>query len=238
MYFELSSKQYFEILITRKAMIRLVCFISLIIGFSITIYSQEKLDVQGKVKIGTMDNVTSGDSIVIWKSDGTLAVRNASTLIEKSPWHLGKDTLGGIVFYIYTGADGLEHGLIVDTTESSARWQSTISKTNGTRSWDGAFNTIQMTSSPAKDSITARSAILAGDWYLPSIDELNLLWQNRYHTNNALNAKGHKVISSTTAYWSSTEHVDNFAWHFDFFKGQADGNLKTNIGVVRAVRAF
>jgi hypothetical protein len=152
--------------------------------------------------------------------------------------YLGKDPSGGIVFYIYTGPDGLEHGFVVDTVETTARWQTTLSKTNGTRSWDGVYNTNLMVNSPAKDIVLSRSAILPGNWYLPSIDELNLLWQNRFHVNKTLSANNQALISSTASYWSSSEHVENFAWHFDFFKGHADGYLKTNMATVRAVRAF
>jgi hypothetical protein len=78
------------------------------------------------------------------------------------------------------------------------------------------------------------------DWFLPSRDELNLMYKN-LHTNNQGN------FSTLAGYWSSTENDAENAWGFNFDNGDASvivipqpfnlGN-KISEGLVRAVRAF
>jgi hypothetical protein len=156
------------------------------------------------------------------------------------PFHLGKDTLGGIVYYIYIGSDGNQHGLIVNKTESTAVWQVTATLTYANRSWDGAFNTALMTSSAAANYVNGLSDGGFFDWYLPSIDETSSLWRSRLTTNKALNAiGGATLLSSTAYYWSSTEYYTTAAFTFNFYTGVAAVNAsKANLLSVRAVRAF
>lgn len=151
-------------------------------------------------------------------------------------FYLGQDTLDGIVFYIYLGSDNQQHGLIVSKTASTAMWQSTPSTTNATRSWDGAYNTNLMINSPAKDWVTG----LGADWYLPSFDEFNLLWQNRFHANKGLNDAGATLFSDLVIYWTSTELEQNanYAYCFPLYYGFTYFPTKTTTYSVRAVRAF
>ena len=154
------------------------------------------------------------------------------------PFHLGKDTLGGIVYSIYVGSDGNQHGLIVNKTESTAVWQATGTLTNANRSWDGAYNTALMTSSAAATYVNGLTDGGFSDWYLPSIDELSTLWHSRLTTNKALNAIGGATLLSTAYYWSSTEYNSTYAFAFYFFNGYAGDDDKANTYSVRAVRAF
>ena len=74
----------------------------------------------------------------------------------------------------------------------------------------------------------------AGDWFLPSKDELNLLYKNL----------GKRVLLSNTTndndYWSSSQGNDNgFSWRQRFSDGgQGNYKLKNYTYSVRAVRAF
>jgi hypothetical protein len=138
------------------------------------------------------------------------------------------------VYYIYLGADGNQHGLIVSKTESAGQWQTANSTTNANRSWDGAYNTALMANSPAATYITG----LGPGWYLPSIDELSLLWHTRFHVNKAMNSGGFTLLSNTAYYWSSTESAENGAWFFQFTYASAAYTFKTDTYNVRAVRAF
>jgi len=149
-------------------------------------------------------------------------------------FYLGQDTLGGIVYYIYKDATGAQHGLIVSKTQSTAVWQAAGVLVNANRTWDGAFNTTLMTSSAAATYI----ATLGGGWYLPSIDELSLLWQSRFTTNKALNTGSFTLLSTTANYWSSTEDVASDAFFFYFANGYANATNKTITYSVRGVRAF
>jgi hypothetical protein len=152
-------------------------------------------------------------------------------------FYLGQDTLGGIVFYLFTGANNRQHGLIVSKIETVAAWQSVISKTNGDRPDDGVYNTQLMTNSPAKDWIKSN---LGADWYLPSLDELMILFYNRYHVNKTLRNTGNQVLTYT-AYWSSTEFSmfnDNTVFVFDFVSSNQAGGQKNTPLSVRGIKAF
>ena len=149
-------------------------------------------------------------------------------------FYLGQDTLGGIVYYIYKDATGTQHGLIVNKTESTKVWQAAATLTNADRTEDGANNTALMTSSAAATYVTS----LGAGWYLPSIDELGLLYYNRFSANKALRAGGFTLLSKTANYWSSTENGTPNAYYFAFDDGNAYYNVKNNTNSVRAVRAF
>ncbi len=195
--------------------------------------AQNALEVDGKAKISVMEKDNNADSVVVRLNDGTLGVRDVSTL-NSSPWYIGKDTLGGIVFYLYKGNDGLDHGLIVSKTESSEQWQSTTSVTNANRTWDGLYNMTQMVNSPSKTYVQS----LGGEWYLPSIDELNKLWGNRFHVNKALFNESHTLLSTTDGYWSSLENDLDDAFAFGFRSGSGFFDVKTNSRPVRGIRSF
>ena len=67
-----------------------------------------------------------------------------------------------------------------------------------------------------------------GEWYLPSKDELNLIYVNLIKTG---------IIKSDAWHWSSSQNNDKYAWIQRFSDGyQIYGKL--NSGCVRAVRAF
>ena len=172
-------------------------------------------------------------------TDSTAIANMGFTAGGVGPFYLGKDTLGGIVYYIYIGSDGLQHGLIVYKTESTAVWQASVTPTGATRSWDGAYNTNLMTGSAAADYVNGLFDGGFTDWYLPSIDELSLLWHNRYFANKALSTiGGATVLSNTANYWSSTETSPPNAFYFYFNDGSASNGYKGGTYSVRAVRAF
>jgi hypothetical protein len=148
--------------------------------------------------------------------------------------YLGEAFNGGIIYYLYKGSDGLEHGLIVALTESTATWQTTGTLVNANRTEDGAFNTGLMTGSPAATYVTG----LGAGWYLPSIDELGLLYYNRYSAQKGLRTLGNTLLSNTAYYWSSTEHDAAHAYYFYFRDGFASPTGKTDAATVRGVRAF
>jgi len=184
------------------------------INYTITGTSQ-LLSVPYALHAKTAENITGGSS--------------------SNDYYLGQDTLGGIVFYIYIGSDGHNHGLIVSKADTVEQWQSTTSTTNATRSWDGEYNTNLMTNSPAKIWITTNFSI---DWYLPSIDELSILWHNRYIVNKSLNNAGVTLLSQTAVYWCSTERNATNSFAFSFFTGLTTNYSKADYFNIRAVRTF
>jgi hypothetical protein len=151
--------------------------------------------------------------------------------------YLGELFDGGIIFYLYKGSDGLEHGLIVATTETTCAWQSTVTLVNANRLDDGFYNTSLMTNSPAKTYISS----LGTGWYLPSIDELFLLSSLRYNADKGLRLGGYTLLSNTIGnnlYWSSSEYDLNTASSFVFNNGGIGTYSKTTLRLVRAIRAF
>ncbi len=142
---------------------------------------------------------------------------------------------GGIVFYIRD--DGL-HGMeAAPADQSSAEWGcyvTDIAGADGTAVGTGAQNTADILAGCSESGIAARIAddyTLNGydDWFLPSKDELNLLYQQK------------DVVGgfADVGYWSSTEYASNYAWGQYFNDGyQGYGTKFTTLILVRAVRAF
>jgi hypothetical protein len=182
---------------------------------------------------GSETKLTAGNNISI-TGVGTTAnpyIVNASN----GSAYIGQDKDGGIVFYIYIGSDGQQHGLIVSKTESSGAWQNATVLVNANRSWDGAYNTNLMSNSPAKTWVTS----LGAGWYLPSIDELIILWHNRFHINRALQNGGYTLLSSSWSYWSSTEVDASSAYFINFSYGSPNiSPNKLSAISYRAIRSF
>ncbi len=164
----------------------------------------------------------------------------ATTIVGGFTHYLGEAFNGGIIYYLYKGSDNLEHGLVVALTESTGAWQTSPTLVNANRTEDGAYNTNLMTGSPAASYI----ATLGAGWYLPSIDELALLYYNRYNAQKGLRGGGNTLLSKDAFYWSSTEYwssgiySDDVASGFAFLNGTSFNDMKTTIFNLRGVKAF
>ena len=149
--------------------------------------------------------------------------------------YLGELFNGGIIYYLYIGSDGLEHGLIVALTESSnTTWQRSRTITGANQTEDGAYNTNLMTDSPAAEYV----ASLGSGWYLPSNDELVLLYTNRFTVQKALRAGVNTTLLSNASYWTSTEKDINNGYNLNFETGVVATVGKTSGRNVRGVRSF
>jgi TolB-like protein len=67
------------------------------------------------------------------------------------------------------------------------------------------------------------------EWWLPSRDELDLIYKN-------LKKKG--FISDENWFWSSSSYSHSYAWSQRFSDGYQDYSTKSNTRSVRAIRAF
>jgi len=139
----------------------IITFISILIltaSFS-NIHSQELLEVEGKARISTMDKVNNADSVVVRLSDGTLAVRDVSTLngvsvgqygtvvnpVTGKVWldrNLGATQVAtsstdaasyGDLYQWGRGADGHQERTSSTTTTQATNWLA------GGGSWNGSF---------------------------------------------------------------------------------------------------
>lgn len=184
---------------------------------------------------GSETKVTAGTNMTVTGIGTITSPYIVNSTVEINDFYLGQDTLGGIVYYIYLDQNGEQHGLIVSKTETTAQYQSIQSLTNAVSSWNGVYNMNLMTNSPAKSWITTN---FSTDWYLPSIDELSILWHNRFHVNKSLNNIGATLLSNSAFYWSSTENEELGAYFFQFVNGNSSHFDKLDIHNVRAIRAF
>jgi hypothetical protein len=125
--------------------------------------------------------------------------------------YLGELYLGGIIFELYKGSDGLEHGLVVSPTTGSGVWQTIESVTGANRSEDGQYNTSLITNSPIQTFLTS----LGSGWYLPSQDEFLLLYNHSYYIQKTLRANGLPLFEYYLYHWTSTEGNINYAIRFN-----------------------
>ena len=184
--------------------------------------------------------ITSGTSgqILITTESGTLTWTNSSTLTGAH--YIGESYGGGIVFYVYENG---KHGLIVSSTDQSTGvyWSksSSYTTTNAVRDGvnGGMANTERIIFSQGTGNYAAQVAANYkgggfGDWYLPSITELNLLYAQRQLMFS--------IGYSNTYYWSSNENPsnNNQAWAYNFTGSGIFGLKYYNSASVRAIRSF
>jgi hypothetical protein len=218
--------------------------------------------------------------LTIWNSTNTqLEVYDGSYWknmvgLLVSPLQVGDEYGGGKVFYIFGPSDngyikGQTHGLIAatvdQTTDAGVKWfPDKFYGATGTYIGLGLPNTLGIIAAAVITGTTNMSSFAAGlansyrgggyvDWYLPSKDELNLLYQ-------AKDAIGGFATSGHPTYWSSTQKggisftnfssfangVESARTQFFFTTTGSDGKVsgtQSDLGInnprrVRAIRMF
>jgi len=157
---------------------------------------------------------------------------------------IGESYLGGVLAYVLQDGDpgyveGEFHGLIAAPTDQStgAPWGCSGTTIGGTSSALGAgqANTVAIMNGCATAGIAAR---LCGDlelngyddWYLPSINELMKLFNNRFAIGGFNTVNG--------IYWDSLEGSPTQGHVKEFFSNNMYYPLKTELYHVRAIRSF
>lgn len=170
---------------------------------------------------------------------------------------IGEAFGGGIIFHLWKDDNGTEHGLIcsledisytsVDTGQvwSNIDNQAVDLSNEMMTSWDGKQNSEDIINQAGHVTSAAQLCddyFGAGfqDWYLPSIDELKLLWQNRFTINKALVIYSNFGQLNRIAghYWSSTEFGSGSAFAISSQFGEITQEEKSSKHYVRPVRSF
>ena len=214
--------------------------------------------VDAQCVIYTGPNITCDTDIVVTTNDTVAeALESIVDYVCNLPYtyEIGQyvASRGGVIFHRYKDGTN-ENYLVVDTTNISISsfWSNIDNVAIGATAqstWDGLSNSnaiiaqVGFTSGAAKLCLDSTNNSQT-DWYLPAIDELSLLWQNRFNVNRTLSgASSFGAIPGATQigyniYWSSTENDDTTAWIFNFFIGSATYYTKDDTNYVRAIRKF
>ncbi len=168
-------------------------------------------------------------------------------------YSIGDFAQGGIVFWLdETG----QHGLVCAKTDqdggSGIQWYNgsyTDTEAHGDGVYAGEMNTMLIIANQGSNSYNYAAGVCAnlivleggvtyGDWYLPSLYELNLMYQNKATINSTALANSGSAFTSVY-YWSSTEVSDVGAYELQFLNGYYYGGGNKHVpDRVRAVRAF
>jgi hypothetical protein len=124
---------------------------------------------------------------------------------------VGDEVFGGIVFYV----DETGHGLVAAMDDSAI-------DDSGAMNWMDAIGT------------SAIDTYSYDDWYLPSLQELQLM----YNTIGLGGTESNIGVFASVPYWSSSEINFSYAWSVDFDNGTPEEYPKGASIRVRVIRSF
>ena len=164
--------------------------------------------------------------------------------------YIGQFYKGGYIFYLdATGCHGLVAAPVDQSTNAEWGCFSTLIGGTSAAVGTGQANTTAIVNGCATAGIAARlcdDLVYGGydDWFLPSKDELDLMWNNLADPDGDNDNSGPSDPNNIGGfaadfYWSSTEVDLSDAWSQDFSIGDQNfiGDKSVNVHV-RAVRAF
>jgi hypothetical protein len=161
--------------------------------------------------------------------------------------YIGEEFGGGIIFHLWKDSSGVEHGLIVNKTDLSASqpWSNvtTLIGTAAQSNWDGLSNSNSIIAQAGHSNSAAAMCLNLvsngqSDWYLPTMQELFMLWNNYYTVVMTLKRLPGASELQPVRYYSSNEENNSTAWTFNFKAGVTFSTIKTNANLVRPIRAF
>ena len=141
---------------------------------------------------------------------------------------------------VFTVEDGGRHGKIISLDETSLPWGTNTDNIVGvSNDANGKINTDKIMARKDSDNYPAFEWCRAKgeEWYLPSREELMLLYEVVDKVNKTLHDKS-KIVLEGNIYWSSTELSEFCAWYVGMTDGFTFDYFKNYNLYVRAVSAF
>lgn len=169
----------------------------------------------------------------------------ADLVVEETKYSVGDfyddGTKQGVVFEV---SEGGKHGKIVSLDEANLQWRTyeqyyKYMKVQANSDRDGKTNTdVVMQRNDYAEYPAFRWCREQGEeWYLPSKEELLVLYRVRGLVDKTLTQNSYKEIRDYR-YWSSTERDGSCAWNVSMYDGCTYDDAKDNYYYVRAVSAF
>ena len=159
---------------------------------------------------------------------------------------------GGVVFHIYKDSLGIEHGLVLSPKNlPNAPFGQNLNNIDilGARNlYDGYSNTIALINAGALSSDAAGECSTAtfngfDDWYLPSILEFQIIFQNILDVEKGLiriqgsDLMARQLIVDAQSYWTSNDVQTDAAYVYNSYY-PLSLMTKTDFYFVRAIRKF
>jgi len=160
---------------------------------------------------------------------------------------IGSILEGGYLFHIDESG---ERGLVaaLEDLEGAYEWGCYGTNVNGAlgqsigQGYQNTINIVNQGCTAEDEGVTAAQASLDfefesfSDWYLPSKDELNLMYYNIGNGSSEDNIGGFELFGNP--YWSSSEYNEDYGWYVGFNYGSTNDYYKSDFGRVRPIRAF
>lgn len=176
-------------------------------------------------------------------ADGTTALSGSPITVSATAIciEVGDEYAGGIVFYVDDNCSGLVCAKTDQNNGEKIQWyagEDMITGATATTIGTGQANTTMIVNnqglSVSYAALVCEALDMEGyiDWFLPSKDELDLMYQNLHKATPAI---GNFQVDF---YWNSTEDDSGDAWLQNFEDGEQYYDAKGAMQYVRAVRAF
>ena len=153
--------------------------------------------------------------------------------------------VSGVVGYVDESG---EHGLIVLLHQLELQWLNQRLSVGLSDVLSGKENTLIILEFAGKQGLMAEAVeycteysydgVEIGEAFLPSIDELKRLYENKQLINDKLALTKGVDLFNNKYYWSSSENSYNYAWRLCFGNGRVDYDDKVGIAYVCPVVAF
>jgi hypothetical protein len=218
------------------------------------------LNITGSISIKGLSNTAQTNILTIDTASGQLYYTASSAIGGENTftYEIGQyvPSQGGVIAHRWMSSIALgsptsgtvQNYLVVSLINQSTNqaWSdvsSTLIGTSAQSTWDGLTNSNAIVAQPGETNSAAALCLAystgsINDWYLPSIDELSIIWHNRWAIAQGLIPPGGTSLGTLT-YWSSTENDNTTAVPFQFYNGFV-GSVQFKSGglAVRAIRKF